>query len=294
MRCRDGLVAGLQLEERERIGTRRADEGLESVDLDGDAREDDGGIDRLLRVAPVHALALHEDLEARAARHPRAVVPADVAEVARRVEVKAPGLVHAVEDAALQELGRAVRRRLLGRLEEEADVPLGTDLREEHRRAEVHRDVSVVSARVHLAGNLRLVGVVSGLVLLYRQRVDVAAERDRALRGVRSLQLGHDAGLHGDGLHFDAGEGGEDLPDLFRRAEFLEAEFRMTVQVAPDVAQRVGDLGRLAEQKVFVDHFVFPSVLRTFRASRRSREASRRRTPRSSSRSRPRTPRCAA
>ena len=108
------------------------------------------------------------------------------------------------------------------------------------RGAEQDAGVPVMAAGVHHA---RPGGRVGDVVLLRdRQRVHVGAERDRALAAA-GAQGAHHAGAGDAAMHLDP-ELRELGGDEIRGAVFLEAQFRMGVQVVPPgdhVLVQVGD-----------------------------------------------------
>ena len=96
------------------------------------------------------------------------------------------------------------------------------------RRAEQHRRVPVVPARVHRAGPLG--GELHAALLVDRQRVDVRAQRDRRPRP-SGLQPREDAGL---GRPLDGQpEALEPLGHPGRRLVLGEADLGIAVQMAP-------------------------------------------------------------
>jgi hypothetical protein len=103
----------------------------------------------------------------------------DAADVEPGPHVAAVDEVDAVDRARRHQVAGPAGGELLGRLEQEAHLAAGQavgGLREQAGRAEEHRGVRVVPARMHHARALRR--EVEAARLLDRQRVDVRAQRD--------------------------------------------------------------------------------------------------------------------
>ncbi len=110
------------------------------------------------------------------------------------------------------------------------------------RGAEQHRRVSVVTAGVHLSRRDGLVGPLGKL--RHGERVHVGAQPDAA-RAVADLQRAHDAGFAEAAMHLDLGFLQEARDDI-AGALFLEAELRMRMQIAAQLAQE----GQIGEDRV--------------------------------------------
>src|SRR5919197_3828199 len=136
--------------------------------------------------------------------------------------------VDAAGPAGRHEIARAARRRLLGVLEDEADLAAGELMRaEDPRCAEQHRGVAVVATGVHRAWVLRR--EVDAALLRDRERVDVRAQRDG-----RTRAAGGQAGEHavlGRALDLQAIEALERPGDERGGLALLEARLGMAVQV---------------------------------------------------------------
>ena len=93
--------------------------------------------------------------------------------------------------------------------------------------------MAVVPAGVHPTGNLA--GMRQAGCLLHRQRVHVGAQADRVL-AVAVAQNADDAGLADAAMHLDP-PFLQLARDELRGAVLGHAEFRMRVDIAPDVGE---------------------------------------------------------
>ena len=103
-------------------------------------------------------------------------------------------------------------------------------LSEVARRAEQHRGVAVVAARVHAAGDRRAVGEL--VALGDRQRIHVGAQADRA-QAASAADRANDAGAADAAVGLDA-ERLEVAGDERGGTVLLEREFGMGMDVATD------------------------------------------------------------
>ena len=172
-----------------------ADDGLERRD---DLGGQDDGVDALVGPGPVGALPLDRDLERVRAGHDVPGREIDLADVLRP-DVKAEDGPdrRVLQDAFLDHQGGAallvLGRALLGRLEDELDVPLDLvlDVAEDHGRAQGDRGVDVVAAGVHHPGVEGLEGDVRRF--LDGQGVHVGPD-GHGRPGLAAAEEGDDAG----------------------------------------------------------------------------------------------------
>ena len=160
---------------------------LERTDERSGADDRVGG---LVRPGGVRTAAQERDLEAVGRGRERPLLGHDFAYGEAPVDVGAKDGRHAVELSRLEH-GLRPAAGLLGRLQHDQHVARGGTRREEmggaHRPGRVH----VVPAGVHHAGVLG--GEREARLLGDRQRVDVAAHRDRGAARVAAADPRHDA-----------------------------------------------------------------------------------------------------
>ena len=216
-------------------------DGLKALhDLAGDGHR----VDPVVRQRRVAALAVDGDVEFVARRHHRPAGDGQLAHVHARPVVHAEHGFHGelLEQAFLDHLARAAAA-FLGRLEDQVHRAVEVAvLRKMQRRGQQHGRVAVVAAGVHLA--LVFAGVGEGVELGHGQRVHVGAQANRSsvFRGRAAVAPVHDAD-HAGGAQ-PAVNGDAPLRQLGRHqvggAHFLEAEFRVRVDVAPQLGDGRG------------------------------------------------------
>ena len=214
------------------------EDGLEGLhDLAGDGHR----VAAHVRQRRVAALAADGDPELVAGGHHRAGADGEGAHLRAGPVVHAEHGFHGelLEQAVLDHLARAAAA-FFGRLEDQVDGAVEVAvLGEVQRRGHQHGGVAVVPAGVHLA--VVLAGVLEGVELGHRQRVHVGAQADgaAALAAVAPVHDAHHAGGAHAAVHGDA-----PFRQLFRHqvggALFLEAEFGMRVDVAPQLGDGRG------------------------------------------------------
>ena len=135
-----------------------------------------------------------------------------------------------VEDTRLDH-AQATAAALLSRLETEHDVAnqLVAARREQRRRAEQHRGVAVVPARVHAPVVLR--SVFPSGNLLDRKRIHVGAQQNRGPPAAGGPQHADDAG-HGDAGRDLELQPAKRLGDEGGRSGLLEGQLRPPMEVA--------------------------------------------------------------
>jgi hypothetical protein len=235
--------------------TDRHDRRLDRIDdaaddllhRDDERARDEDRVDGEVRRGAVTAFAVNRDLDRVAGRVHWPLAETDDARCVQRREMQAVRALDAVlaQNSGFDHRARATQT-FFGGLKAEHDGAgnLGAALRQNFCGTEQHRDVTVVAARVHLAVVLR---AVVGLIELENgQRVHVGAQHDRLPR-LSALENAEHAGLRDAFVHLDA-ERAQTFGDDAGRAVFLEAQFRMRVQVAPGrddfLEQRVRKLDR--------------------------------------------------
>ena len=226
--------AALDLAEREqRILVRvhiARDDGLHHRDELG---RDDDGVDAHLRRGGVGALAVDGDLKIARLRHEIVPAHADLALRHGRPQVQAVDAVHlrVFERAVVDHAPRAGPALFAG-LEQQNNITMnmGAIFGDPARKQQKNGHMPVVAAAVHVAGVLRAVGHVVGLVIV--DAVHIGTKGDGRL-GV----LGEKHGLHtADGQCLDAV--GAALPQLAQdiglRIAQLKADLGDAVQILPD------------------------------------------------------------
>ena len=147
--------------------------------------------------------------------------------------------VRVVEQALVDHVARAAEALLSG-LEHEADRAGQIAARgEDARRADEHRDVRVVAARVHRAVN-RARELRTG-VLRHRKRVHVGAQQDRRA-GLGAVQVGDDRRCRRSRADLEA-QPVERGQDLRLRVGQVEPELGLGVDASPK-GHRVGQHAR--------------------------------------------------
>ena len=224
--------------ERRHVARHHALQGRD--DLGGD----DHRVDATLRSRAVRALAGDFYVEQSAAGHLRAGADGELADVELGPVVHAEDLFagELVEQPVLDH-GLGAATAFLGRLEDEVHGAVEvTGRRKILGGPQQHGGVTVVAARMHAA--LVRAAMVEGVELVHRQRIHVGAQADGAWI-VADPDGADDTGLADAGRHFQA-----PLLQLLGHDGagplFLEAQFGMGMNVAPDGGQLVsegGDLG---------------------------------------------------
>ncbi len=148
-------------------------------------------------------------------------------------------LAGGLEQSLLQHVPGAVEALFAG-LEHEDDPPgdLRTTVGEQAGGAGEHRDVRVVTARVHDAVDLR--GEVQAGVLGQRQGIHVAAQQHRGPVG-GAVEHRHDRGRRTAGAYVEA-EVADLGADRLLRDRQLQTYLGPAVQPAPEVDRAVGEL----------------------------------------------------
>ena len=150
-------------------------------DPDDDLRERVDGVLRLVGARGVPAVGAQVDADLGVGRGDRPGGHAGLAHAPVRIAVQGDDPVDAGDDALLDAVLGAARHGLLGGLEDQPDGP-GRRIGDEHRgRAEQHRGVGVVPARVADPGGLR--GERLARLLGHGQGVDVRAQGHHVVAG---------------------------------------------------------------------------------------------------------------
>ena len=175
-----------------------------------------------MRGRAVTALAFDRDLDRVARRVEHAFAKADLSRRMRRRQMQSVG---ALDAEALEDAGPRSwpsRRLCPPRRAGTQSTRPATSSRRRHddaRGAEQHRDVTVVTARVHVLPRAR--AVRDRVLLVDRKRVHVGAQHDRFPRS-RPAQDADDAGLADPAVDVEA-ELAQTFPDQRGRAVLLEA-----------------------------------------------------------------------
>ncbi len=161
----------------------------------------------------------------------------DLAELESRDQVAADDGIDTLEHAGRDELGGAPGRKLLGVLEEKANLApqLRAPREQQAGDREQHRRMPVMPASVHDASGAR--GEVDSALLMDRKSVDVRPKRERAPRS-SAAKTGNDA-RRGWALDLQTTERRESLANEPRRLVLMKRELRVGVQVPPP-SNRVG------------------------------------------------------
>ncbi len=221
------------------------DDGLQ---LCNQHRGGDDRIDRMMWIRGVAGLAAHDNVEPVRRRQAGAMHEAESADRDLRVVVEPEGQIDpgAVHDAVGNH-GLHAADTLLGRLEHQLDGAreLRRELLENRGNTDQRRCVDIVAAGMHQAG--LGAGERQAGPLLDRQRVHVGTDSQHRA-GATALDQANDTGLADAGLVGDA-KSREFACNDPGGTYFLEAEFRVGVDVAADFDQcRLDPLGGVADR----------------------------------------------
>lgn len=230
--------AALDLAKREQRVLMRVhiarDDGLHHRDQ---LRRDDDGVDTHLRRGRVRALAVDGDVKVARLRHEIVPAHADLALRHGRPQVQAIDAVDLrVFERAVIDHAPCTSPALFAGLKQQDNITMnmGAVFGDPARKEQKNRHMPVVAAAVHVAGVLRAVGHVIGLVIV--DAVHIGAKGDGRL-GVP----GEKHGLHtADGRRLDAVRTAlpELAQDISLRVAQLKADLGNAVQILAD-AHRV-------------------------------------------------------
>ncbi|MCY1521686.1 hypothetical protein D9M68_565110 [compost metagenome] len=218
----------------QRIAVAR-DDGLQGL---GQLHGRHDRVDAQIGHASVRALALHDDGEFVAGRHDGAGGQAELAGLHAGPVVHAEHRFHGeAREQAVVDHALGAAAAFLGGLEDDIDrAGVVAVLRQVARRSQQHGGVAVMATGVHLA--VVLAGMRERVDLLHGQRVHVGAQAHGAVSRLVAADDPDDARAAQPAMDFDA--------PFFKlrghhvgRAEFLEGQFGMRVDVASNLGNVV-------------------------------------------------------